>query len=368
LVILGQIALGQVNQYTKPATYTPMNTEVSPDWNLLYQIGAALQARYDNNRDHRDKLMDWVLDLKTQTNEQQFLDAMDFYYKKLKDMEYQDFGSIGDAINMIEQSINEEINKYNTRLKELPKKLWESGNEYLKNKQYNDAIQYYNSLLQLDPNFIYTYRNRAFAYFGLNKYSSAIADFNKYIDQVTDDPYAYSTRGWAKYYTNDFTNALADFNIQIELQPNSAVAYYNRGSAKSELNDKYGAIADYTKSIQYDPNFSMAYNNRGWSKYELKKYSEALLDLNKAIELDPKNWVAYDSRQEIKFALLDLKGCIADCNKGIELNPKLANSYFFRGRAYFKQGLKTKACEDWSKAGELGKSEAYGYITKYCNN
>ncbi len=89
-------------------------------------------------------------------------------------------------------------------------------------------------------------------------------------------------------------------------------------------------------------------------------------DLNKAIELDHTNWVAFDSRQETKFALNEIEGCISDCNEAIALNPKLANSYFFRGRALYKKGKMLPACEDWSKAGELGKKEAYEYISKYC--
>jgi hypothetical protein len=44
----------------------------------------------------------------------------------------------------------------------------------------------------------------------------------------------------------------------------------------------------------------------------------------------------------------------------------ISNSLYFRGLAYFKQGNKTKACEDWSKSGEQGKAEAYEMIKKYC--
>jgi tetratricopeptide (TPR) repeat protein len=87
----------------------------------------------------------------------------------------------------------------------------------------------------------------------------------------------------------------------------------------------------------------MTWNNRGWSKYKLKKYSDALKDLNKSIELDPRNWAIYDSRQEIKFMMNNLKGCIEDCNTVISLNPKISNSYFYRGRACYKQGNKKKA-------------------------
>jgi tetratricopeptide (TPR) repeat protein len=156
--------------------------------------------------------------------------------------------------------------------------------------------------------------------------------------------------------------------MQIELDPTKADAFYNRGSSKSELGDNIGAIADYTKAIELSPTFSMAYNNRGWAKFKMKNYNEALKDLNKAIELDENNWVAYDSRQETKFAMNDYQGCIEDCFKAISLNQKSSNSYFFRGRAFYRKGDKTRACEDWSKAGELGKTEAYEYIAKYCNN
>ena len=111
----------------------------------------------------------------------------------------------------------------------------------------------------------------------------------------------------------------------------------------------------------------MAYNNRGWSNFKLKKYNEALNDVNMAIELDDNNSVAYDSKQEIEFYMNNYKDCIRDATKAIALNPKLSNSFLIRGRAYYRNGNKTKACEDWSKAGELGKTEAYDYIKKYCN-
>lgn len=360
----------------------------------------------EQNQKHIKILLDYILDLKREVKEQQFLNTMDKYYKQLKEYyekPYHDY-STTQGIKNIEIAIKEEINNYITRENEKPKKLFINGENNFENKKFEQAIKDYTDLIILAPNFIYSYYKRGLSYFfvGKNslaltdmstyisnknedfdinvyyfrgyiyynqdKYSNAITDFNNYIEVIKNEPTAYEFRGWSKYNTNDFIGALSDFNRQIELTPNSAEAYNNRGSAKSELSDNYGAISDYTKAIELSPTFSMAYNNRGWSKFELKKYSEALIDLNKAIELDSKNWVAFDSRQETKFMLNDLKGCIADCNSAIALNPKVANSYFYRGRANYKLGDKTKACEDWSKAGELGHNEAYDFIKKYCNN
>lgn len=354
-------SIGQ-NQYDQ---YVP-SQYISPNFEALMRAGSTIQARYDQNRKYRDKLIDWIFDLKTKTNDKTFLNAMDNNYKQLRAMDGQDFNLLGDRLDIIKQNIKEEIDACNTRMKEAPKLLWESGNTKMKNRDYSGAIQDYTALIELNPTFPYSYRNRGFCYETLGKHTLALLDLNKFIDKVQDDAFAYGTRGWVKYYSQDFTGALADFNMQIELDPKSE-AYYNRGSAKSQLGDNIGAISDYTKAIELDPTFSMAYNNRGWSKFEMKSYSEAIKDLNKAIELDENNWVAYDSRQETKFAMSDFKGCIEDCNRAIELNPKSSNSYFVRGRAYFKIGNKKKACEDWSKSGELGKAEAYDFINKYCN-
>lgn len=363
LVIILSInqSIGQ-NQYDQHV----QSQYISPNFETLMRAGAKIQARYDQNKNYRDKLIDWIFDLKAKTTDKKFLNAMDNNYRQLRAMDGQDFNLLGDKLDIITQNIKEEIDAYNTRIKEAPKLLWQSGNNKLQTQDYSGAIRDYNELTELNPEFIYVYRNRGICYEALGQHSLALIDLNKFISKVQDDAFAYQTRGWTRYYSNDLLGALADFNVQIELDPNSQ-SYYNRGSVKSKLGDNIGAIADYTKSIELDTTFSMAYNNRGWAKFEMKRYTDAIQDLNKAIELDKDNWVAFDSRQETKFALNDFKGCIEDCNQAILLNPKLPNSYFVRGRAYYKTGNKTKACEDWSKAGELGKSEAYDFIKKYCN-
>lgn len=44
----------------------------------------------------------------------------------------------------------------------------------------------------------------------------------------------------------------------------------------------------------------------------------------------------------------------------------LVNAYLYRGRVFYKLGDKIKACQDWSKSGELGSEEAYKFISQYC--
>jgi hypothetical protein len=51
----------------------------------------------------------------------------------------------------------------------------------------------------------------------------------------------------------------------------------------------------------------------------------------------------------------------------IELNPNDKFAYYNRGSAKYNLNQKNSACLDWSKAGELGFSEAYDAIQRSCD-
>ncbi len=350
-------------------------------YNRQLEIIKARNAAFENSRKYANSLIDWIFELKKQTDDEDFIYAMNVYYKKLRSFEGKDYESLSGAIRRVEIGIKEEIDNYNTRLKKAeaqrnaktaeensPNKYWDIGNNYYNNSEFASAINNYNKVIQLNPTFPSVYLYRGNSYDQLGNLSQALDDYSKFIQLAPNESVGYRYRGWAKYKQNDYIGSIKDFNKQIELTPKSSEGYYNRGSAKSALKDYYGAIKDYEKAIEINPNFSMAYNNIAWAKFEQKKYSKALIDVNKAIELDNNNYVAFDSRAEIKFNLKDYKGCIADADIALQLNPKMANAYFLKGRSSYRLGNKQKACEYWSKAGELGKNEAYKYISKYCNN
>jgi len=369
-LLISNLGFSQVNRYSNPARATYKSTYVPPDFEFMYKALKDRQARYDQNKKYVDALIDWIFQLKSSTTEERFISSMDSYYKKLRAFDGKDFSTLSNKIRAIELGIKEEIDKYNSRIKEAndPTKYWDAGVKDIENQKFTNAIQNFSYVIQLSPDYAPSYFYRGYAYYSTNNISLAITDFDKYIQMSGNDPNGYYYRGWAKHGQEDYMGALADFNKQIELDPTSAVAYYNRGSAKSSLKDHYGAISDYNKAIELEPRFSMAYNNLGWARFNLKKFDEALIDVDKAIELDNNNSIAYDSRAEVKFNLKDYKGCIEDADNALRINPKIANSYFLKGRAYYRLGDKENACMSWSKAGELGKAEAYEYISKYCNN
>jgi tetratricopeptide (TPR) repeat protein len=245
--------------------------------------------------------------------------------------------------------------------------LYEDSGHYSSNaKNYTKAIQNFSKVIELNPNYHLGYYYRATAKSILGDLDGEIEDNTKAIELKPNYVMAYNNRGLAKLKQKKYIEALKDFNKVIELKPDY-LGYFTRAKVKSALGDSKGSIEDFTKVIELDPKWVMAYNNRGWENFLLKNYGEALKDFDKAIELDTRNAVVYNSRQETKFALNDFAGCMADCNMAISLDPKLANPYLFRGKVYFENGDKLKACENWRKAFELGATEANELIKQNCN-
>lgn len=85
------------------------------------------------------------------------------------------------------------------------------------------------------------------------------------------------------------------------------------------------------------------------------KSRKAKSDLDIYLKSDTTNARVYINRAGTRFPN-DMKGVVLDCNKSIALYSGDKNAYFLRGLALYKLGEKKQACEDFSKAIELGFS------------
>nr|WP_019499968.1 serine/threonine-protein kinase [Pseudanabaena sp. PCC 6802] len=227
-----------------------------------------------------------------------------------------------------------------------------------------EALEDFNKVLALDPNFANGYIDRGNARNDLGDKQGAIADYSKAIELDSRYADAYINRGNIRSELGDKQGANTDYSKAIESDPNYALAYYNRGIVRSELGDTQGAIVDYTKTIELDPNYVNAYYNRGFVRDGLNDKQGAIADYSKAIERDPKFSNAYLNRGNARSILGDLQGAIADCNKAIEVNPKNVSAY--NARAGVRLSLRdTKgAVDDFNKAIKLDPKNVFAYISR----
>ena len=93
------------------------------------------------------------------------------------------------------------------------------GNEYMKSKEYDEAIEQYTRSIDLNPGEPATYCNRAMAYLRAKKYARCIEDADKTIELEPDYVKAYHRRGKAYLATNKFSHAIKDFQYILEKNP-----------------------------------------------------------------------------------------------------------------------------------------------------
>lgn len=136
-----------------------------------------------------------------------------------------------------------------------------------------DAIELYNKVLEIDPNYAKVYSWRAGAYISLKDYEQAIDDCNKC----------------------------------IELKPRYSEVYNNRGCAYYDLGQYEQAIQDYSKAIERRKNNHKAYSNRGWAYFELGDYEKARQDCNKALEIQSNYAEAIKLLKELQKKQLGYK-------------------------------------------------------------
>jgi tetratricopeptide (TPR) repeat protein len=190
-----------------------------------------------------------------------------------------------------------------------------------------------------------------------------------------EDPLGYYFKGIKKEAEENYQGAIEDLNKCIELDPDFYDAFLSRGNDKLTIGDNQGAIEDFNIVInnfkKKDIQYTGACISRGQAKYRLGDLRGAIADFNKAIEnkknIEPKDLsFIYTKRGFAKGKLKDFKSSINDFNMALKIDPNNSEAFFGRGCSKYSINDVNGACLDWSKAGELGDSQAYDNIHKYC--
>jgi len=243
------------------------------------------------------------------------------------------------------------------------------GAAYDELNQHERAIKDYDKAIEINPNYVEAYYNRGVTYTDLNQYEKATRDYNKAIELNPVLAMAYFNRGFVYNKLNQHERAIKDYNKAIELREylphdKDAQAYNNRGVAYAKLKQHEKAIKDYDKVIELNPNLAVAYQNRGIAYDELNQCEKAIKDFDKAIELNPQDAEAYNNRGIAYGKSNQLKKAIKDFDKVVELNPQDAGAYNNRGIAYGKLNQLKKAIKDFNKAIELNPNLTEAYLNR----
>lgn len=182
-------------------------------------------------------------------------------------------------------------------------------------------------------------------------------NIRKYTDEIVQGSTdAYLPRGIFYMNAKEYPDAIADFEALIAREPDNILAVFNRANARMLMYDYIESIDDNTVRI-------VGAEEKG---KRVVDYSEVLEDYRKCLEMDPQFVFALFNIGNVYVKGEKIDKAIEAYSQAIAVDKDLAEAYFNRGLLYIYTGRRAEANADLSKAGELGITDAYNIIKRYC--
>lgn len=210
---------------------------------------------------------------------------------------------------------------------------------YCHKKNYLEAINEFDAVLNIDPNDVSTLINKGSILNDLGYFNNALEVLEKAISISPSIAQAWSNIGIA-YNKLGFTDsALNAYNKAIELKPNYAEAYFNKGIALRAINQYSAAIECFEKAHLINPSYAEAWLNKGNTLFDIAEFKLADLCYEKSISLRPNYSEAWFNKGNLFFKLKNYELAIKYYEKAVVINPKID---FGRGSI---MAAKSELCE-----------------------
>lgn len=147
------------------------------------------------------------------------------------------------------------------------------GNVYVREGDYNKALDYYKESLRLYPRYHAAYNNIGTIYSKNGFFDQAIAAFTEAIKINPDYVQAHFNLGTVYYQKGMLTDAFDEFKKVLELSKNYVKAHNNLGIIYAERGQLNEAITEFEEVLKHDPHNEKARNNLAIMKEELASKS-----------------------------------------------------------------------------------------------
>ncbi len=202
----------------------------------------------------------------------------------------------------------------------------------------------------------------------VRNFGAAEIDFTLVLELNEKLERAYYYRGISRIELKKYRAAIDDFSQALALKPNDSDTYFRRGLTYLRIEEHLLALKDFSAALVESPKDERLYYARATSKMGLEDFRGAIADYDQAIRFSKgRNLQFFRNRAEAFIRLRVFPAALADFNYVISREPRNPQNYLARASVRLRAGDREGACLDWSRAGEMGASEAYSYINEYCN-
>lgn len=146
-------------------------------------------------------------------------------------------------------------------------------------KTWNNSLTLWNNVMDIHGEFFFPLQQRGIAHRLVKNYEAAIDDFETAISYKPDYYRTYEQRGYVYSLTSDFQKAEKDFQKAVELHPESYTAWSNLGFIYRQTENYEKSMDCLNNAINYNSTYVDAYINRAETLKSIGKHNEACNDL-----------------------------------------------------------------------------------------
>jgi superkiller protein 3 len=199
--------------------------------------------------------------------------------------------------------------------------LYNKGNALSALGRYEEAIQYYDKVLAIDPNDVDALTNKGVALSALGKSEEAIQYYDKALAIDPNYTLSLTNKGIDLGILGKYDEAIQYYDKALAIDPNYTLSLTNKGVALSALGKSEEAITYYDKVLAIDPNDVYALTNKGIDLSALGKSEEAIQYYDKALAIDPNNIDALNNKGNTLSALGRYEEAIEQYDKALGTKP-----------------------------------------------
>lgn len=230
--------------------------------------------------------------------------------------------------------------------------------------QYEDAINYYDKVIELNPTSAKAYLGKALSLDALRKYDTALEFFDKAIEIDSEIAEAYNSKGITLSNLERFEESFENIKKATELEPSNSKYHSDMAFALNNLGKFEEAIQHAEKAIQLNPRNDSAHSNKGFALDGLGKTDDAIKCYDKAIEVNPSYTIAYYNKAHILFNIGKPDEAIELFDKVLEIDPDDLDAINSKGDCLNNIGDFENAITLFDMAIKKDSKSPYAYLSK----
>jgi tetratricopeptide (TPR) repeat protein len=228
------------------------------------------------------------------------------------------------------------------------RQYFKTGLAFSEAGNYKDAVDQFTRSLEIDPEYLQSYLERARAYEAMNELQKAADDLQRALSFEQKKESLYYEAARLNYLLSNYDNALELISRSLELKSNYEPAFRMQCLILLATGDYSGALVSINKALAMKESPENLYY-RGQVSEKMKNYDQAESDYSRAISKNNRYTEAYLAIASLRLTMNKPEAAMENCNAVIAYAPDNQQAYIVRSRIYAQLTEYPKAIDDISK-------------------